>query len=253
MEGLVTQKVTPLLKCIVLFLFIFTAKVLTSRPQESQDIRNSIHQVRPSHYVRTFTKYHHRRTIQRNNQDWSNYWPVQEPKNYGKRSIDYIEYDWPLTEYNDSENDPATVDNTKPKVIQKRSPDYSKFKTYWQLYKRSVDSSEFVGNHEDVTNSKQLTSEVVKDNTVASNEKAIITVGKEKTIIKNGIPDDIKKYKVKAAIVITDAPTTMGPTISCLYKIHNVAMSVTPSYDDERNAQLMVENDSFGNYGLVSN
>ncbi|KAM3956127.1 LOW QUALITY PROTEIN: uncharacterized protein ACR2FA_009916 [Aphomia sociella] len=39
----------------------------------------------------------------------------------------------------------------------------------------------------------------------------------------------------------------LGPSISCLFKIRSVSKSVTPSYNDERNAQPMVENDSYVN------
>ncbi|XP_050673548.1 serine/threonine-protein kinase 10-like [Leptidea sinapis] len=85
MEDVLAQRVTPILKCMVLFLFIFTAKVFTSRPQDS-DYKNSIHQHKPSYYVRTFTKYHHRRTIQWNSIHDSGYWPEHPTV---KRSVNY--------------------------------------------------------------------------------------------------------------------------------------------------------------------
>lgn len=197
---MLTQRVTPLLKCVVLFLFIFTAKVLTSRPQESQDTKNNIQHLKPSHYVRTFTKYHHRRSIQWNNmQDLADYWPIQ--------------------------------DQSQPKVIGKRSVD-------------TISTNDFVsGNDQDLN---QLVSESVRNNIVGSFEKNAINSNKEDSGSQNTVSSQVKQYKVKAAIIVTDAPTTKGPTISCLYKIHNVALSVTPSYDDEKNAQLVVENEIFG-------
>lgn len=185
MDGILTQRVTPLLKCVVLFLFIFTAKVLTSRPYEALDERNSITQVKPSHYVRTFTKYHHRRTTQRNLQDW-----LQE----------------------------------HPKVIQKRSVD-------------ALDSNEFIATDENV-NFGDLSDR-------ASFEKAAIGTGKEQGN-KNGVSNVVKKYRDKPKVVVTEAPTTKGPTISCFYKTHSIGKTEVPSYDDEKNAQLMVENESFG-------
>ncbi|XP_013136591.1 PREDICTED: bone morphogenetic protein receptor type-2-like [Papilio polytes] len=206
MEGMLTQRVTPLLKCVVLFLFIFTAKVLTSRPQESQDTKNNIQHLKPSHYVRTFTKYHHRRSIQWNNmQDLADYWPIQ--------------------------------DQSQPKVIGKRSVD-------------TISTNDFVsGNDQDLN---QLVSESVRNNIVGSFEKNAINSNKEDSGSQNTVSSQVKQYKVKAAIIVTDAPTTKGPTISCLYKIHNVALSVTPSYDDEKNAQLVVENEIFDTPGTLS-
>lgn len=192
MEGILSQRVTPLLKCVVLFLFIFTAKVLTSRPQEVQDGTNEIHQLKPSHYVRTFTKYHHRRTIQWNN--IPDYWALQD----------------------------------QPKVIQKRSIE-------------DPNSSEFVNND---MNIDDFVSDSLRDN-VLSLKKAIGS-GKENQSTKNGLSNDVKTYKGKE-VSITEAPKgTKSPSISCVYKINNVAIGVTPSYEDERNAQLMVENENFG-------
>ncbi|CAG4957973.1 unnamed protein product [Parnassius apollo] len=195
MDGMLTQRVTPLLKCVVLFLFIFTAKVLTSRPQESQDSKNNIHHLKPAHYVRTFTKYHHRRTIQWNNlQDLSEYWPTQDhPKAIGKRSVD--------------------IPDTNDFVSRSSASD--------QL---ALDS---------------------RNNFVGSFDKNAISSGKEDLGTQNALTNEVKQYKVKAAIIVTDAPTTTGPTISCVYKIHRVAMSATPPYEDERNAQLMVETEIF--------
>lgn len=203
MEGILTQRVTPLLKCVVLFLFIFTAKVLTSRPQESQDTKNNIQHLKPAHYVRTFTKYHHRRTIQWNNlQELSDYWPTQDhPKVIGKRSVDVI------------------------------------------------NSNEFISTSDDSGSLNEIASDSVRGNFVGSLEKSAINVGKEDfSASHNAVSNDVKQYKVKAAMIVTDAPTTIGPTISCLYKIHSVTISVTPSYDEERNAQFMVENEIFGKY-----
>lgn len=193
MEGILTQRVTPLLKCMVLFLFIFTAKVLTSRPHESQDTRNSIHHQKPAHFVRTFTKYHHRRTIQWNNLQDVTYWPLtqDQPKIIDKRSVDNL--------------DELTPDENK---------DFN-----------------------------QLASASVREN-IIGNEKKSISSGKEE---QNGLSNEVRKYKMKAAAVVTEKPVTINPNSrSCLYKIHSVAISVTPSYDDERNAQWMVENEIFG-------
>ncbi|CAH0716971.1 unnamed protein product, partial [Brenthis ino] len=192
MEGILTQRVTPLLKCMVLFLFIFTAKVLTSRPHESQDTRNSIHHQKPAHFVRTFTKYHHRRTIQWNNLQDVTYWPItqDQPKVIDKRSVDNL--------------DELTPDDNK---------DFN-----------------------------QLASASVREN-IIGNEKKSISSGKEE---QNGLSNEVRKYKMKAAAVVTEKPVTINPNSrSCLYKIHSVAISVTPSYDDERNAQWMVENEIF--------
>ncbi|XP_068621965.1 uncharacterized protein [Battus philenor] len=198
MEGMLTQRITPLLKCVVLFLFIFTAKVLTSRPQESQDTKNNIHHLKPAHYVRTFTKYHHRRTIQWNNlQDLADYWPTQD----------------------------------QPKVIGKRSVE-------------AISTNDFVSNSND-DNINHLVSNSVRSNFVGSFEKNAVSPGRGDSNNHNVVTNEVKQYKVKAAIIVTDAPTTVGPTITCLYKMHSVAISVTPSYDEDRNAQLMVENVRF--------
>lgn len=258
MEGIISDRITPLLKCMVLFLFIFTAKVLTSRPQESQDLRNGIQHLKPSHYVRTFTKYHHRRTIQWNNQqDYNNYWPVinDQPRVIGKRNTEAV------SNYAESRDVSKVYQHAKllkkrsiPDLNENISKDLALKHKYWpvqhvKIEKRSLDipnSNEFVDTSHDMTRLDQFTSDTVRDNIVSPFEKKAISSGKDNNG-KNGLSNDIKTYKVKAAIIPTEATTTMGPTISCLYKIHDsVAMSVTPSYDDERNAQLMVENDSFG-------
>lgn len=194
MEGILTQRVTPLLKCMVLFLFIFTAKVLTSRPQESQDTRNSIHHQKPSHYVRTFTKYHHRRTIQWNNLQDDSYWPVtqDQPRVIGKRSIDDFE---------------------------ELAPD-------------------------DDRDMNQMASASVRDS-IIDPEKSSTTTSKED---QNGLSNEVQKYKVKAPEVTVTTTTANPNSRSCLYKTHSVALSVTPSYDDEKNAQWVVENEIFGMY-----
>lgn len=226
-----TQKVTPLLKCFVLFLFIFTAKVLTSRPNEAHDLGNGIQHVKPAHYVRTFTKYHHRRTIQWNN-DELNYWPVtqDQPKVIEKRNY------WPVTQ------DQAKVikkrsESDWPKIIRKRN-----IEVPYSNYKRNKRSVEFTDSNEvgvGIPNLIGFGSNLVNLNLENNSDK-------EEHSTKNSIANEVEKYQVKAAIVITDAPTTIGPTISCLYKIHSVSMSVTPSYKDDPNAQFMVENDSYG-------
>ncbi|CAG9573334.1 unnamed protein product [Danaus chrysippus] len=184
MDGMLSQRVTPLLKCVVLFMFIFTAKVLTSRPHDSQDGTNSIHQQKSSHYVRTFTKYHHRRTSQ-----WNN---LEDPY-------------WILAQ-------------DQPKVIVKRSV-------------KQV-GNELLNTSDDIN---QVAS-VSGDEVIDQMDKPAVTNDQRNT--------DSGKYKVKAAVIVTDAPTTPGPTISCLYKIHSVALSVTPSYHDG-NAQFTVENEIF--------
>lgn len=219
MEAIMTQKVTPLLKCFVLFLFIFTAKVLTSRPNEVHDSRNGIHHVKPAHYVRTFTKYHHRRTIQWNNHELQNYWPLaqEQPKSIAKRSI---RTDWPKTIRKQSINIPYSKHNRNKRSVR-------------------LDSNEFIGQNIPDLNNFNL---VNREN--LNFDKKAIGSNKEDQSTKNGI-NKVAKYQVKAAIVFTDAPTTIGPTISCLYKIHSVAKSVTPAYTDETNAQFMVENDIF--------
>ncbi|CAH2084064.1 unnamed protein product [Euphydryas editha] len=199
MDGILSQRVTPLLKCMVLFLFIFTAKVLTSRPHDdsSHETRNSIYHQKPTHYVRTFTKYHHRRTIQWNNDQDSTYWPLTQDQ---------------------------------PKIIEKRSVDI-------------LNSNELLDTVDEENNLNQLGSVPVKSNIISSvNEKSINVVNND----QNGVTREVRRYKLKPAVVVTEPPTTnISPNISCLYKIHSVAMSVTPSYDDERNAQLVVENEIF--------
>ncbi|XP_038217590.1 uncharacterized protein LOC119836358 [Zerene cesonia] len=181
MEGVLSQRMSPLLKCIILFLFIFTAKVLTSQPQESTDSRNNIHHLKPSHYVRTFTKYHHRRTNQWNSMHDTGYWPVYDhPKHIGKRSV--------------------------------------------------PSSNELNASDRDLN---QLVSDSVRGNIIGVSDK---------TGVKEEIPNEVKKYKPK--VTTTTGPTTQT-NITCLYKIHNVALSVTPSYNDDKNAQLVVENEIF--------
>lgn len=217
MEGMLTQRVTPLLKCMVLFLFIFTAKVLTSRPQESQEIKNGIHQIKPIHYVRTFTKYHHRRTIQWNNiADMNSYWPNDQPKYVGKRSMDLY----------DDQNEPV-------RKISKRSlPAKS-----WLVKKRSIDLSNEISY--DGINLNQYSSDTVKSNVISPFVK--VPSGKEFFRTKT----DISQYNVKAAVVITEAPTTLKPSITCLYKMYTVMISVTPSYREDKTTQNMIENDWF--------
>lgn len=198
MEEIIAHRVTPIIKCMVLFLLIFTAKVLTSRPHEGQDeARNSIHHPgnKPAHYVRTFTKYHHRRTIQ-----------------YGQ------ETDWPLTQ-------------DHPKVIQKRSVDIP-------------NSSDFLGNA-GIPIMNQFAPDVGKDNIIGPIDKNPV-MSKESVGSKNGLGGEPKKFKMKAAAVMKEPTTTVGPSITCLYKIHSVALSITPSYDEDSNAQQVVENDHFG-------
>lgn len=253
MEGMITNKITPIIKCMVLFLIIFTTKVLTSRSQESQEVKNGIHHVKPAHYVRTFTKYHHRRTIQWNNndQDTNNYWPVSnEPhKSISKRSIsnlNFIDNEFHKAYKKDEIIKKETIPETNLEEYEKK---------YWheigsRLKKRSVDipnSNEFVGlPNGGLPKFDQLTSNTAKDNIVNSLQKTAISPGKVNNNAKNSVPDHIKAYKVKAAVIPTLATSTMGPTISCLYKIHDsVTLSVTPSYADDKNAQLMVEIDNF--------
>lgn len=211
MEGLFDQRMTPILKCVVLFLFIFTARVLTSRPQEAQESKNSIHQVKPYHYVRTFTKYHHRRTIQ-----WSNlqdYWPdtQEHPKVVGKRSIQSLNFDpdWPVV-----------------KKIQKRSESVS------------------IPNLNDFVKPEslgRLSSESNGAGIIGTFDHNAISSGKQDGN-KNGLSNDVKKIKEKVEV-----PTAASPKV-CLYKINNVARSATPNYDDEKNAQVMVENEGVGTY-----
>lgn len=257
MEGIITYRVTPLLKCIVLFLFIFTAKVLTSRPQEPQDLRNGIQHLKPSHYVRTFTKYHHRRTIQWNSQqnDLNNDWPVtnEQPKAIGKRNADlpnYVEVRDVSKVYQHAK---LLKKRSIPDSLLKRVSNEPVKRKYWsvehsKIGKRSLDvpnSNEFVGTSHELPRLDQFTSDTVRDNIVGSFERKPIISSKENKG-KNGLSAEIKNYKVKQRMIPTTTTTTMGPTISCLYKIHDsVAMSVTPSYADEVNAQLVVENDSF--------
>lgn len=219
MEGIITHKVTPLLKYFVLFLCIFTAKVLTSRPHDSHDIRNGIQHVKPSHYVRTFTKYHHRRTIQPNNHDIINYWPLtqEQTETVEKRNALSL---WPETRHEKK----IDINHEGWPVRNKRS---------------IPDSNEFIESPSLKFNSD------VREN-IAGFEKNAINVGKIEQNNKNVVVNEVKKYKVKAAVFVTDAPTTMGPTISCLYKINSVSMSATPSYIDDKNAQVMVESDRFG-------
>ncbi|XP_013185714.1 probable serine/threonine-protein kinase DDB_G0278901 [Amyelois transitella] len=245
MEGIISQRVTPILKCMVLFLFIFTAKVLTSRPQDSHDSKNEIHQFKSPHYVRTFTKYHHRRPIQKNNVQDANYWP--EVKVVGKRSVDipysndFISNYWPVRQISDQSSD------VNKKVIKKRSIDASSDSeiTNWPdsvIEKRSLDMQEFV-HDSDETKMSEFASNT--RDMVGSFEKTAISSSKNSYETKNSLSNQAEKHKVKAAIIVTDPPTTMGPSITCLYKIHSVSKSVTPSYEDDANAQLMVENDSY--------
>ncbi|CAK1548856.1 unnamed protein product [Leptosia nina] len=171
MEVILSQRLSPLLKCIILFLFIFTAKVLTSRPQDSVENSNSIHHQKPAHYVRTFTKYHHRRTIQWNNMDSS----------------------W----------------NDHPKVVHKRS----------------------VSNSNELPEFNQLASDSVRGNIIGVSDK------------EQNVSNEVKK-SVKEETTTTSGPVTQPGNI-CLYKIDNVALSVTPSYKDDKNAQLVVENEIY--------
>lgn len=236
MEGILSQRVTPLLKCIVLFLFIFTAKVLTSRPQDSQDYKNGISQLKPSHYVRTFTKYHHRRTIQ-----WNNipeyYWTIQDhPNKISKRSID-ANYHW-LDQYINKDKFPGPVQEKQEKR-KKRSLFVSQedSKIYWPLpriRKRSVsipNSNDFIGagGVNQVSDVKEV---------VGSSDGKVFGAGKDGSS-KNGLPKD---EKPKDKII---APTATPP-IMCLYKLHRVSISATPSYEEEQKNQMMVENYSYG-------
>ncbi|XP_059062515.1 probable serine/threonine-protein kinase DDB_G0278901 [Achroia grisella] len=265
MEDILSQRMTPILKCIVLFLFIFTAKVLTTRPQESQDTRNSIHQLKPSHYVRTFTKYHHRRTIQWNNNNDLNYWPTQDhSKTVGKRSLDipnssdFISHYWPQKKIfidETSKIGPWPFEHQE-KNIRKRSVDIpnsnivSDSEIEWPdsvVRKRSTElkSNEFISDSAAVINSNKFPSNTLE--LVGSFDKTAIGTSKDEHSKRNVLPNEVKRTKVKAAIVIPDPPVTIGPSISCLFKIRSISKSVTPSYIDERNAQPMVENDSYMN------
>lgn len=188
MEGIIAHRVTPLLKCVVLFLFIFTAKVLTTKPQESGDSRNGIQPLKISHYVRTFTKYHHRRTNQLNNHElWT---------------------------------------DDHPRVIQKRN---------------AIPDTNFIGQENKNIYSNEY-----------SIEKDAINVNKgdkgTKTREKNSLSNESKKTKIKPAFIPTDPPKIVTSTISCLYQTRNVALSATPSYEEDENAQFMIENDNYGTY-----
>ncbi|CAG9794347.1 unnamed protein product [Diatraea saccharalis] len=238
MEGILTQKVTPLLKCIVLFLFIFTAKVLTSRPQESQDFRSDLHHSKPSHYVRTFTKYHHRRTIQWNNPH-ELYWPSQDlPKS--KRSIDTHFY-WP-----EKSRYPG---HAQPKIIRKkRNIPYSNLISgevqHYRIIPRNKKRS--VGVINDFTGSKKVLKQFV-DSDVGYHETKIIASGTSNKDTSNGKNGLITSNRSKEKNIFT----TAGSPIQCLYKLHRVSISVTPSYKDEKNAQIMVENNSH-DIGVIS-
>lgn len=192
MEGIIAHRVTPLLKCVVLFLFIFTAKVLTTKPQESGDTRNEIQHLKTSHYVRTFTKYHHRRTNQ-----WNN---------------------------------PELWTDDHPRVIQKRN---------------AIPDTNYIGQE----NKNGFSNEY-------SVEKDAINVNKgdkgAKTHEKNSLSNESKKTKIKPAYIPTEPPKIATvSSISCLYQTRNVAMSATPSYEEDENAQLMIENENYGMYNLT--
>ncbi|XP_028161048.1 activin receptor type-2B-like [Ostrinia furnacalis] len=240
MENILSQRVTPLLKCIVLFLFIFTAKVLTSRPQESLDSRNGIHHAKPFHYVRTFTKYHHRRTIQWNNlPDF--YWTTQDHPKVSKRSADPKEYNpyWLERHLNRKKSrflGPVQEGNRKKRSVENSFvSEESESSYYWpdpQIKKRSAiipNSNDFIGagNSNNVADSKD----------VGSTETKAIGTSKSEGNVKNGLPEAKVKNKKVA--------TTGIPPISCLYKLHRIAVSATPSYEDEEQAQMVVENYSY--------
>ncbi|KAJ2938335.1 hypothetical protein O0L34_g13254 [Tuta absoluta] len=205
MEGILYQRMSPLLKCVVLFLFIFTAKVLTTRPQETQDGKNSIHQQKTNHFVRTFTKYHHRRTIQWN----QDHWPSDD----------------------------------QPKVIQKRNAEFSR-----KIVKRNV----FIPNSNEFIDSGKKKYPLSPSESLRNNfEKAAISINDNDNSVSNKITKN--KYKVKQAITPTSAPVVrQGSTIKCLYKTNRISFSSTPSYEDDQNAQFVVENESF-EIGRVSN
>ncbi|XP_063370919.1 uncharacterized protein LOC134659221 [Cydia amplana] len=200
MEGLFDQRMSPIIKCVVLFLFIFTARALTSRPQEPQENKNSIQQVKPHHYVRTFTKYHHRRTIQwNNNNNMQDYWPTHDqPKLVAKRSVPnlkVVDGNWPVVR----------------KRIRKRSvsiPSLNEFAP-------DSNSASIIGDHN-----------AISPGSPAKLEKSS----------RNGLSNDVKKVKDKM-----ESPTTISPMV-CLYKANSIARSTT-TYNDEKGAQMTVEND----------
>ncbi|RVE53606.1 hypothetical protein evm_001747 [Chilo suppressalis] len=237
MEGILTQRVTPLLKCIVLFLFIFTAKVLTSRPHESQDHRNSIHHPKPSHYVRTFTKYHHRRTIQ-----WNNlhelYWPSNDfPKS--KRSVDAQSY-W--SEKGDQEKAQYPWPVQPMNNRRKRSIPYSNFISNHEVQSHKMIPRIRKRNVRVINDFQSLETKPLAlfvDSELGSHEaKAIAssTSGKGSSNVKNGLNTNLLTKDKNVATAI--------PTIQCFYKVEKVSISVTPSYEDEKNAQMMVENNN---------
>ncbi|KAL4717867.1 hypothetical protein ACJJTC_005712 [Scirpophaga incertulas] len=226
MDAMLTQRVTPLLKCIVLFLFIFTAKVLTSRPQETHDFKNGIHQSKPSHYVRTFTKYHHRRTIH-----WDDindlYWSLQDqPKN-----IDT----WSEKSFDHNLNKPLK------RKIRKRSITNLNFvnkrvknpKLFRRINKRNVGlSKEDSFSHPEIKKG-----EIIGTDVIAFDKKIVAssTSNKHDVNVKN---------KLTSAKNMKDKPllNTESPPIMCLYKLNRVVLSATPSYEDDSNTQFVVEN-----------
>lgn len=219
MEGIIAHRVTPLLKCVVLFLFIFTAKVLTTKPQESGENRNGIQPLKTSHYVRTFTKYHHRRTNQWNNPEL---WTDDHPRVIQKRNA------IPDTNFIEQENKELWNDD-HPRVIQKRN---------------AIPDTNFIGQE----NKNGFSNEYAV-------EKDAININKgdkgTKTHDKNSLSNESKKYKIKPAFIPTDTPKIVTSTISCLYQTRNVAMSATPSYEEDENAQFMIENDNYGRHNFT--
>lgn len=88
MENLIEKRVGPLLKCLLVLLFVFTAKVLTSSPFDDHDSHYEIYRSKPP-YVRTFIKYHHRRTTDWNTMDEWPYVHDQATKRVQKRDVNF--------------------------------------------------------------------------------------------------------------------------------------------------------------------
>ncbi|XP_037871091.1 probable serine/threonine-protein kinase DDB_G0278901 isoform X2 [Bombyx mori] len=233
------QKVIPILKCIVLFLFIFTAKVLTSNKHDSQEVRNSFHLLKAQNYIRTFTKYHHRRNIHKNN-DINNFWLMQDRHTYmGKRDLENLDYKDIETVINEPLSEIISSGRWFGKKDKIRKRSVTKPNEFGRL--NDMNSNELVSGNIPVLS--QFAADSVSKHTSSIDHK--ISSQSKEVIIKNEIPSYIKNTNVKNAIVVTDPPTTMGPTISCIYKMQNVFHSATLSYDDDTNAQTMTVNDVY--------
>jgi hypothetical protein len=121
------------------------------------------------------------------------------------------------------------------RVLRKRSIPNSNLES--SFFPKVIKRSASLVDHSKETHVKSL---IKKESVISSHDANNIgsSTSKDDTNTKNRVDTD-KKTKEKSTV-------DKNSHIKCLYKLNRVAVSVTPSYSDDKNAQSMVENYSYG-------